>query len=187
MPKGVGHVFERMLDGILPAGLLRASSFVFLSTAGDKTVRGMKAFWQKASAGHLPCFATANTTSRKPRNRRKRKGERVKNWKRGQFGLCLFISVSTQSFWNRRRLYRSIPCISKSMAQICITNRPGGNTVLLLHGNGEDHRIFDELSASFPTSIPYFAVDSRSHGKSSRSGGFRMTLWRRILQPLSTL
>lgn len=46
-----------------------------------------------------------------------------------------------------------------------------GTPFLLLHGNGEDHRIFDELSRVLSHQYTVFAVDSRSHGKSSRSGG----------------
>ena len=51
-----------------------------------------------------------------------------------------------------------------------------GTPFLLLHGNGEDHRIFDELSRVLSHQYTVFAVDSRSHGKSSRSGGMSYDL-----------
>ena len=50
MPKGIGKVFEKMLDGIFVGRFTPRKFLVFLSDAGDKTVRGMKRFGRK----HLP-------------------------------------------------------------------------------------------------------------------------------------
>jgi pimeloyl-ACP methyl ester carboxylesterase len=45
----------------------------------------------------------------------------------------------------------------------------GGPALLLLHGNGESHEIFDRLSAALKDSFTVYAVDSRGHGKSGRA------------------
>ena len=43
-----------------------------------------------------------------------------------------------------------------------------GTPVILLHGNGEDHTIFDVLTKRLSESRTVYAIDSRDHGKSSR-------------------
>lgn len=45
-----------------------------------------------------------------------------------------------------------------------------GQPLLLLHGNGEDHTIFNELAAKMKDHFTIYAIDSRDHGKSSRTG-----------------
>lgn len=50
MPKGLGKVFEKMLDGIFVGRFTPRKFLVFLSNAGDKTVRWMKRFGRQ----HLP-------------------------------------------------------------------------------------------------------------------------------------
>lgn len=42
-----------------------------------------------------------------------------------------------------------------------------GNPVILLHGNGEDHGIFDRTAALLAERFTVYALDSRGHGKSS--------------------
>ncbi|MDD2213421.1 MAG: alpha/beta hydrolase, partial [Oscillospiraceae bacterium] len=42
-----------------------------------------------------------------------------------------------------------------------------GPPLLLLHGNGEDHHIFDELSQKLQAQFTVYALDSRAHGQSS--------------------
>ena len=51
MPKGLGKVFEKMLDGIFVGRFTPRKFLVFLSTAGDKTVRGLKRFGRKRLPG----------------------------------------------------------------------------------------------------------------------------------------
>ena len=46
--------------------------------------------------------------------------------------------------------------------------RGQGKPLILLHGNGEDHTIFDELAARLGEHYTVYAVDSRDHGRSSR-------------------
>ena len=41
-----------------------------------------------------------------------------------------------------------------------------GRPLLLVHGNGEDHTIFDEAAAELAGSFTCYAVDSRCHGQS---------------------
>lgn len=42
-----------------------------------------------------------------------------------------------------------------------------GPAVILVHGNGEDHTIFDETAALLSRNHTVYAMDSRGHGKSS--------------------
>ena len=43
-----------------------------------------------------------------------------------------------------------------------------GNPVVLLHGNGEDHTIFDVLIERLSQNYTVYAIDSRGHGKSGK-------------------
>jgi pimeloyl-ACP methyl ester carboxylesterase len=47
-----------------------------------------------------------------------------------------------------------------------------GNPVILLHGNGEDHTIFDVLTERLSRHCTVYAIDSRGHGKSSSVKNF---------------
>lgn len=42
-----------------------------------------------------------------------------------------------------------------------------GTPIILLHGNGESHKIFDKLVPMLNTKYTVYAIDSRGHGKSS--------------------
>ncbi|MCL2052351.1 MAG: alpha/beta hydrolase [Lachnospiraceae bacterium] len=44
-----------------------------------------------------------------------------------------------------------------------------GEPIILLHGNGEDHHIFDVLTTKLVKSHTVYAIDSRGHGKSSKT------------------
>jgi pimeloyl-ACP methyl ester carboxylesterase len=44
-----------------------------------------------------------------------------------------------------------------------------GAPLLLLHGNGEDHHIFDMLAKSLAADYTVYALDSRNHGESSKT------------------
>lgn len=52
------------------------------------------------------------------------------------------------------------------------TKTGSGTPLLLLHGNGEDHTIFDALSAQLSPHFTVYAIDSRNHGQSAHSGGY---------------
>lgn len=43
-----------------------------------------------------------------------------------------------------------------------------GRPIILLHGNGEDHEIFDVLTLQLAQSYTVYAIDSRGHGKSTK-------------------
>lgn len=47
-----------------------------------------------------------------------------------------------------------------------------GAPLLLLHGNGEDHTIFDALSEKMQKYFTIYAIDSRNHGQSSKTTDF---------------
>ena len=46
-----------------------------------------------------------------------------------------------------------------------------GRPLLLLHGNGEDHTIFDKLIPQLAKEYRVYAVDSRCHGQSTQEAG----------------
>jgi len=47
-----------------------------------------------------------------------------------------------------------------------------GAPLILLHGNGEDHHIFDKLSEKLQNNFTLYAIDSRNHGKSEKTDDF---------------
>ena len=47
-----------------------------------------------------------------------------------------------------------------------------GSPVILLHGNGEDHTIFDRLAGELSKEYEVFSLDTRGHGKSGEVGSF---------------
>lgn len=44
-----------------------------------------------------------------------------------------------------------------------------GQPIILLHGNGEDHSIFDVLTKQLSEKFTVYAIDSRNHGKSTKT------------------
>jgi pimeloyl-ACP methyl ester carboxylesterase len=44
-----------------------------------------------------------------------------------------------------------------------------GSPIILLHGNGESHKIFDQLIPQLSKDYTVYAIDSRGHGLSSKS------------------
>lgn len=50
-----------------------------------------------------------------------------------------------------------------------------GSPVILLHGNGEDHSIFDKLSDKLKNDFTIYAIDSRNHGESSKTDDYAYT------------
>lgn len=44
-----------------------------------------------------------------------------------------------------------------------------GRPLILLHGNGEDHHIFDPLAQKLAADFTVYAIDSRSHGQSQKT------------------
>jgi pimeloyl-ACP methyl ester carboxylesterase len=47
-----------------------------------------------------------------------------------------------------------------------------GPPIVLLHGNGEDHHIFDKLSAKLEDDFTVYSVDSRNHGQSEKTDDY---------------
>jgi len=46
-----------------------------------------------------------------------------------------------------------------------------GRPLIMVHGNGEDHTIFNEAAAVLKDHFTVYAVDSRDHGLSSKVNG----------------
>ena len=47
-----------------------------------------------------------------------------------------------------------------------------GEAIILLHGNGEDHHIFDKLTEKLKEKFEVYAVDSRNHGGSDKTDDY---------------
>lgn len=47
-----------------------------------------------------------------------------------------------------------------------------GPPLILLHGNGEDHHIFDKITARLSSDFTVYALDSRNHGQSQKTGDY---------------
>jgi len=47
-----------------------------------------------------------------------------------------------------------------------------GAPLLLLHGNGEDHHVFDSLAVRLAAHYRVYAIDSRNHGRSERTSEY---------------
>lgn len=56
--------------------------------------------------------------------------------------------------------------------RLCYELSGQGRPVVLLHGNGEDHRIFDESVAVLRGQYSCYALDSRGHGRSTPTERF---------------
>ncbi|MCM1115546.1 MAG: alpha/beta hydrolase [Clostridium sp.] len=57
---------------------------------------------------------------------------------------------------------------TKSTPKIYYEVEGSGPPLILLHGNKEDHNIFDKLKASLKDSFTLYLVDARGHGKSEK-------------------
>jgi predicted esterase len=55
-----------------------------------------------------------------------------------------------------------------------------GPPMILLHGNGEDHHIFDKLSAKLENDFTLYSVDSRITAKAKKQEIIHTTQWPRI-------
>jgi len=47
-----------------------------------------------------------------------------------------------------------------------------GKPLILLHGNGEDHHIFDKISEKLRQDYTLYAIDSRNHGQSVKTNDY---------------
>lgn len=59
-----------------------------------------------------------------------------------------------------------------------------GPALFLLHGNGEDHHLFDTLVQQLKKDFTVYAVDSRNHGKSGNTDDFSYTAMAQDMQAL---
>ncbi len=57
------------------------------------------------------------------------------------------------------------------VAGLWVVRRGAGRPLVLLHGNGEDHHVFDRVVPLLAADRPLLAVDSRAHGRSPRGTG----------------
>jgi len=62
--------------------------------------------------------------------------------------------------------------------------RGSGNPIVLLHGNGEDHTIFDELAEQLSQHYTVYSIDSRGHGK---SGSVKSLDYRSMMEDVAAL
>ncbi|WP_099204109.1 alpha/beta fold hydrolase [Scatolibacter rhodanostii] len=59
--------------------------------------------------------------------------------------------------------------IEVNSIQLAYEKSGQGTPILLLHGNGGDHHIFDTLALKLQNEFTVYAVDSRNHGESSKT------------------
>lgn len=57
------------------------------------------------------------------------------------------------------------------VAGLWVVRRGSGRPLVLLHGNGEDHHVFDRLVPVLGTGRELVGIDSRAHGRSPRGEG----------------
>jgi len=62
--------------------------------------------------------------------------------------------------------------ISVNGATLYYEAQGSGEPVILLHGNGESHQIFDKLSEKLKKNFKLYAIDSRNHGRSEKTDDF---------------
>ena len=59
--------------------------------------------------------------------------------------------------------------------QLFYTKTGNGRPLIMVHGNSEDHTIFDEAIGVLKEHFTCYAIDSRGHGKSSPCREMRST------------
>ncbi len=62
--------------------------------------------------------------------------------------------------------------ITVGKIQLNYEKQGAGDPLLLLHGNGEDHHIFDKLVKLLKEDYTVYAIDSRNHGESSKTDDY---------------
>lgn len=62
--------------------------------------------------------------------------------------------------------------ITVNQTTLYYTKTGTGPSLLLLHGNGEDHHIFDKLSKKLNQEFTIYAIDSRNHGQSQKTNDY---------------
>lgn len=62
--------------------------------------------------------------------------------------------------------------ISVNGVELFYKKAGGGEALILLHGNGEDHHIYDKLTKKLKSRYTVYAIDSRNHGKSSKTDDY---------------
>ena len=62
--------------------------------------------------------------------------------------------------------------LKKDEISIFYEKKGSGSPIILLHGNGESHEIFDEILDPLSEKHAVYAIDTRGHGKSSHVDSF---------------
>lgn len=57
------------------------------------------------------------------------------------------------------------------VAGLWVVTRGSGSPLVLLHGNGEDHHVFDRMVPLLASGRTLIGIDSRGHGRSERGDG----------------
>ncbi len=65
-----------------------------------------------------------------------------------------------------------MPTIHVNGVDLFYTQEGSGQPLLLLHGNGEDHTIFDKIMPDLAKDFTVYAFDTRGHGASSKVDTF---------------
>ncbi len=86
------------------------------------------------------------------------------------------------SFIDVRRKYDFGMKINVEDITLNYTKLGNGTPLILLHGNGEDHHIFDELVFLLKNDYTVYAIDSRNHGESSKTSDFSYEVMSKDIQ-----
>lgn len=62
--------------------------------------------------------------------------------------------------------------IQVNAIELFYTKAGKGQPLILLHGNGENHHIFDKISAKLEQNFTIYAIDSRNHGESTKTNDY---------------
>ncbi|ADG74187.1 alpha/beta hydrolase fold protein [Cellulomonas flavigena DSM 20109] len=64
-----------------------------------------------------------------------------------------------------------VPAPGRLVGPLWVVTRGSGPPLVLLHGNGEDHHVFDRMVPTLGAGRTLVGVDSRGHGRSPRGDG----------------
>ncbi|MBD7917717.1 alpha/beta fold hydrolase [Cellulomonas sp. Sa3CUA2] len=66
---------------------------------------------------------------------------------------------------------RRLPAPGGQVGPLWVVTRGSGPPLVLLHGNGEDHHVFDRMVPALGAGRTLVGIDSRAHGRSPRGDG----------------
>ena len=81
---------------------------------------------------------------------------------------CFFVAMRGQMCYSKKKTEDNTVIAKVNGVELYYEKSGEGRPLILVHGNGEDHGIFNEAVAVLKKDFCVYAVDSRGHGRSSR-------------------